>query len=292
MLGIDQKNILKRIRGRVLLNNVLKGLFFASTTIGLIFLALLLYRILTQGIGYLNSGFITSFPAPYPEEAGIFAGLIGSLLMIAIVAPVAIILGVGTAIFLEEYAYKNRWTKFIQINIQNLAGVPSIVYGLLGLTFFVYMLRLGYTLLAGGLTMSLLVLPVIVVAAQEAIRSVPSDIKEASYGMGASKWQTIRRVILPAALPGILTGTILALSRAIGETAPLIIVGAATALYTLPDSLLSKYTVMPIQIFNWTGRPQEEWQFVAAAGILVLLIVLLFMNAIAVFIRNKFQKRY
>ncbi|SEA97271.1 phosphate transport system permease protein [Thalassobacillus cyri] len=292
MSGIDEKNNLKRIRGRVILNNVLKGLFFVSTTIGLIFLALLLYRILTQGIGYLNSDFITSFPAPYPEEAGIFAGLIGSIMMIAIVAPVAITLGVGTAIFLEEYAYKNRWTKFIQINIQNLAGVPSIVYGLLGLTFFVYMLRLGYTLLAGGLTMALLVLPVIVVAAQEAIRSVPSDIKEASYGMGASKWQTIRRVILPAAIPGILTGTILALSRAIGETAPLIIVGAATALYTLPDSLLSKYTVMPIQIFNWTGRPQEEWQFVAAAGILVLLIVLLFMNAVAVFIRNKFQKRY
>lgn len=292
MPGIDEKNSLKRIRGRVLLNNVLKGLFFVSTTIGLIFLALLLYRILTQGIGYFNLGFISSFPAPYPEEAGIFAGLIGSIMMIAIVAPVAITLGVGTAIFLEEYAYKNRWTKFIQVNIQNLAGVPSIVYGLLGLTFFVYLLRFGYTLIAGGLTMALLVLPVIVVAAQEAIRSVPSDIKEASYGMGASKWQTIRRVILPAALPGILTGTILALSRAIGETAPLIIVGAATALYTLPDSLLSKYTVMPIQIFNWTGRPQEEWQFVAAAGILVLLIVLLFMNAIAVFIRNKFQKRY
>ncbi|MFG6114325.1 phosphate ABC transporter permease PstA [Halobacillus sp. MO56] len=292
MPGIDERNSLKRIRGRVLLNNVLKGLFFVSTTIGLIFLALLLYRILTQGTGYFNLGFISSFPAPYPEEAGIFAGLIGSIMMIAIVAPVAITLGVGTAIFLEEYAYKNRWTKFIQVNIQNLAGVPSIVYGLLGLTFFVYMLRFGYTLLAGGLTMALLVLPVIVVAAQEAIRSVPSDIKEASYGMGASKWQTIRRVILPAALPGILTGTILALSRAIGETAPLIIVGAATALYTLPDSLLSKYTVMPIQIFNWTGRPQEEWQFVAAAGILVLLIVLLFMNAIAVFIRNKFQKRY
>ncbi|WP_085508879.1 phosphate ABC transporter permease PstA [Thalassobacillus devorans] len=288
MLDTNQNNIQKRIRGRVLLNNVLKVLFFTSTTVGLIFLALLLYRVLTQGIGYLNGNFISNFPAPYPEEAGIFAGLIGSIMLIGIVAPVAIVIGVGTAIFLEEYAYKNRWTKFIQVNIQNLAGVPSIVYGLLGLTFFVYMLRFGYTLIAGGLTMALLVLPVIVVAAQEAIRSVPADIKEASYGMGASKWQTIRRVVLPAALPGILTGTILALSRAIGETAPLIIVGAATAIYTIPDSLLSKYTVMPIQIFNWTGRPQEEWQFVAAAGIIVLLIVLLLMNAIAVFIRNKF----
>ncbi|MFD1018762.1 phosphate ABC transporter permease PstA [Thalassobacillus hwangdonensis] len=292
MQMINHDSIQKRSGGRVLLNKVFKGLFFLSTTVGLIFLALLLYRVLTQGIGYLSTDFIMNFPAPFPEEAGIFAGLIGSMMMMGIVAPVAIIIGVGTAIYLEEYAPKNRWTTFIRVNIQNLAGVPSIVYGLLGLTFFVYMLQMGYTLIAGGLTMALLVLPVIVVAAQEAVRSIPNELKEASYGMGASKWQTVQRVILPAAVPGILTGTILSLSRAIGETAPLIIVGAATAIYTTPDSLFAKYTVMPIQIFNWTGRPQEEWQFVAAAGIIVLLAVLLLMNAIAVWIRNKFQKRY
>ncbi|MBM7552275.1 phosphate ABC transporter permease PstA [Thalassobacillus pellis] len=289
---INHQNIQKRSGGRVLLNKVFKVLFFLSTTVGLIFLSMLLYRVLTQGTGHLNWDFITNFPAPYPDKAGIFAGLIGSLMLMAIVAPITIIIGVGTAIYLEEYARKNRFTNFIQANIQNLAGVPSIVFGLLGLTFFVYLFQMGYTLIAGGLTMSLLVLPVIVVAAQEALRAVPNDVKEASYGMGASKWQTVLRVVLPAALPGILTGTILSLSRAIGETAPLIIVGAATAIYSIPDSLLSKYTVMPIQIYNWTGRPQEEWQLVAAAGIIVLLTVLLLMNAIAVWIRNKFQNRY
>ncbi len=216
----------------------------------------------------------------------------GSIFLISITAPVSIILGVSTALYLEEYAKQNRFTRFIQVNVQNLAGVPSIVFGLLGLTFFVYILELGYSLIAGALTMSLLVLPVIVVASQEAIRSVPKELREASIGMGATKWQTIWRIVLPASIPGILTGSILALSRAIGETAPLIIVGAAAAIYTIPDSFLSKYTVMPIQIWSWTSRPQEEWQYVAAAGIIVLLIILLCMNAIAVWIRNKFQNRF
>ncbi|ARI77050.1 phosphate ABC transporter permease PstA [Halobacillus mangrovi] len=291
MLGQNEQGIKKRMEGRVLINKIMMVLFFLATTVGLVFLALLFYRVLTQGIGYLSWDFISSFPAPYPEDAGIWAGLIGSILLMVIVAIVSVIIGVASAIYLEEYASQNKFTDFIRVNIQNLAGVPSIVFGLLGLTFFVYMFNYGYTLIAGGLTMALLILPVIVVASQEALRSVPSEIQEASYGMGASKWQTIARVILPAALPGILTGTIIALSRAIGETAPLIIVGAATAIFTLPDSLLAKYTVMPIQIYNWTGRPQEEWQFVAGAGIIVLLAILLLMNSIAVLIRNKFQRR-
>ncbi|KHE67281.1 phosphate ABC transporter permease PstA [Halobacillus sp. BBL2006] len=291
MLGQNEQGIKKRMEGRVLTNKIMMVLFFLATTVGLVFLALLFYRVLTQGIGYLSWDYIRSFPAPYPEEAGIWAGLIGSIMLMVIVAVVSVIIGVSSAIYLEEYASENKFTDFIRVNIQNLAGVPSIVFGLLGLTFFVYMFNYGYTLIAGGLTMALLILPVIVVASQEALRSVPSDIQEASYGMGASKWQTIARVILPAALPGILTGTIIALSRAIGETAPLIIVGAATAIFTLPDSLLAKYTVMPIQIYNWTGRPQEEWQFVAGAGIIVLLAILLLMNSIAVLIRNKFQRR-
>ncbi|SDI95223.1 phosphate ABC transporter permease PstA [Salimicrobium halophilum] len=282
----------KNLNGRVLKNRVMKTLFFSATVIALVFLVLLFYRVLSQGWGYLNWNYITSFPAPYPEEAGIWPGMIGSLMLMGVVAVVAVTIGISTAIYLEEYSPKNKLADFIRVNIQNLAGVPSIVFGLLGLTFFVYLFGIGYRLLAGGLTMALLILPVVVVSSQEALRSVPTEVKEASYGMGASKWQTIVRVILPAALPGILTGIILSLSRGIGETAPLIIVGAATAIYTLPDSLLSKYTVMPIQIYKWTARPQEEWQFVAAAGIIVLLIILLLMNAIAVWIRNKYQTRY
>lgn len=291
MFGQQEKEIKRRMEGRVTANKVMMVLFGLATAVGLIFLVLLFYRVLTQGIGYINWNFISSFPAPYPDEAGIYAGLIGSIMLMVIIAIVSVIIGVGSAIYLEEYAPKNKITEFIRINIQNLAGVPSIVFGLLGLTFFVYMFRFGYTLLAGGLTMALLILPVIVVASQEAVRSVPKEMKEASYGMGATKWQTISRVVLPAAIPGILTGTIIALSRAIGETAPLIIVGAAAAIYTLPESLLAKYTVMPIQIYNWTARPQEEWQYVAGAGIIVLLAVLLLMNSIAVLIRNKYQRR-
>ncbi|UFT97787.1 phosphate ABC transporter permease PstA [Radiobacillus kanasensis] len=289
---MSNNNNRSRLKRRVWKNQLFKSLFFLATMIGLVFLALLMYRVLNQGLGYLNIDFIKNFPAPYPDKAGMFAGIMGSVFLMLLIAPISIILGVSTALYLEKYAPKNRFTRFIQVNVQNLAGVPSIVFGLLGLTFFVYFFQFGYTLIAGVFTMSLLILPVIVVAAQEAIRSVPKELSEASIAMGATKWQTIWRIVLPASIPGILTGSILALSRAIGETAPLIIVGAATAIYTIPDSLLAKYTAMPIQIFNWTSRPQEEWQYVAGAGIIVLLIILLLMNAVAVWIRNKFQNRY
>jgi phosphate transport system permease protein len=291
MAMITEGKINGRIKKRRVINKIFKLLFFGATIIGLIVLGLLLYRILTQGFGNLSFDFVKNFPAPYADRAGIFAGLIGSLYLMGIVAICSITVGVCTAIYLEEYAKKGKISSFIQSNIQNLAGVPSIVFGLLGLTFFVYVLDMGYSLLSGGLTMSLLVLPVIVVSSQEAIRAVPNALKEASYGMGASKWQTIVRVVLPAAVPGMLTGSILALSRAIGETAPLLIVGAATAIYTLPDSVLGSYTAMPIQIYSWISKPGHEWQFVASAGIIVLLIVLLLMNTIAVLIRNKFQRR-
>ncbi|UOQ47443.1 phosphate ABC transporter permease PstA [Gracilibacillus caseinilyticus] len=281
-----------QIKSRVNINKIFKYLFIFAMALAMLFLAALIYRIVSQGMDYVSIDFLKNFPAPYIEEAGIFAGIMGSIFMMAITAPVSIIIGVSTALYLEEYAKQNKFTRFIQINVQNLAGVPSIVFGLLGLTFFVYIMGFGYTLIAGALTMSLLVLPVIVVSSQEAIRSVPQEIREASIGMGATKWQTIWRIVLPASIPGIITGAILALSRAIGETAPLIIVGAATAIYTIPDSFMSKYTVMPIQIYSWTARPQAEWQFVAAAGIIVLLVILLCMNAVAVWIRNKFQNRY
>lgn len=289
---IDKKAVQGRISKRLVKNQFFKVLFITATSFSLIVLGILLYRILTQGIGYINLEFFQNFASRRPEASGIKAALVGSLWLIAIVAPVSFILGVGCAIYLEEYAPKNKLTRFIQLNIANLAGVPSIVFGLLGLTVFVRTLGFGRSILAGGLTMSLLILPIIVVAAQEAIRAVPKELKEASFGMGATKWQTIRKIIFPAALPGILTGTILALSRAIGETAPLIVIGAFSFVAFLPENLLSGFTVLPIQIYNWTSRPQEEFQSVAAAGIIVLLGILIIMNSIAVFIRNKFQKRY
>ncbi|GMB07618.1 phosphate ABC transporter membrane protein 2 (PhoT family) [Thermolongibacillus altinsuensis] len=289
---VDKQKVVQNMMGRIIKNNFFKFIFFLSTLFGLIVLVVLLYRIFTQAIGWLDADFLQNFPSRRPERAGIKAGLVGSLWLMVIVAPVSLILGVGTAIYLEEYAKKNRFTDFIQTNISNLAGVPSIVFGLLGLTIFVRELGLGRSVLAAGLTMSLLVLPVIVVAAQEAIRAVPNQLREASYGMGATKWQTIYRIVLPAAIPGILTGSILALSRAIGETAPLVVLGIPTFIAYLPNGILDTFTVMPMQIYNWTGRPQEEFQHVAAAGIVVLLVVLIFMNSIAVFIRNKFQKRY
>ncbi|PFG13910.1 phosphate ABC transporter permease PstA [Bacillus sp. es.036] len=288
---VDQAKVKSKMQTRLAQNKILKGIFFGATMLALVVLVILLYRIFTQGIGYLDFQFFQNFASRFPEKAGIKAAFFGTLWMMAVIAPVALTIGVGTAIYLEEYAKKNKFTTFIQINISNLAGVPSIVFGLLGLTVFVRMLEMGRSVLAGGLTMSLLILPIIVVAAQEAVRSVPKELREASYAMGATKWQTIKKVVLPAAIPGILTGGILALSRAIGETAPLLMIGALTFVAYLPENFLSGFTVMPIQIFNWTSRPQTEFHDVAAAGIIVLLAMLLIMNSIAVLIRNKFSKR-
>lgn len=289
---IKQSQIIKNIPTRLLKNKFFTIIFLLATIVGLVVLAILLYRIFTQGIGYINWDFLNNFASRRPVDAGIKAAIMGTVWMMGVTAPISFILGVGTAIYLEEYARKNTFTKFIQMNISNLAGVPSIVFGLLGLTLFVRGLGLERSVLAGGLTMALLILPIIVVASQESIRAVPKEFREASFGMGATKWQTIRRVVLPSAIPGILTGNILALSRAIGETAPLIMIGALTYIAFVPENLMSQFTVMPIQIYNWTGRPQEEFQYVAAAGIIVLLAMLLIMNLIAVLIRNKFQKRY
>ncbi len=289
---INDEKVAKRTRFRLLKSTLSKWIFILATSVGLIVLGILIYRIFSQGFSYLDAEFFTSFASRRPEEAGIKAAIFGTVWLMAITGPVSIILGVGCAIYLELYAKKSRFTRFIQMNISNLAGVPSIVFGLLGLTVFVRMMEMGRSVLAGGLTMSLLILPIIVVASQEAIRAVPKELQEASYGMGATKWQTIRHVILPAAIPGILTGGILALSRAVGETAPLIMIGALTFVAFVPESIWSGFTVMPIQIFNWTSRPQAAFHEVAAAGIIVLLLMLLLMNSIAIIIRNKFSKRY
>lgn len=292
MTYIQHERVAQYAKRRRIKSTIFKALCFSATLLALGVLMILMYRMVTQGAGYVSFDFLQQFSSRFPEKAGVYAGLIGSIAMLAVIAPVSLLLGVGAAIYLEEYAPKNRMTSFIQMNIANLAGVPSIVFGLLGLTIFVRMLGMGKSILAAGLTMSLLILPVIIVAAQEAIRAVSPSLREASYGMGATKWQTIYKVVLPAAIPGILTGGILALSRAIGETAPLVVIGIPVIIQFLPANVLSQFTALPMLIFDWAKRPQEEFQYVAAAGILVLMVVLVCMNSIAVWIRHQFQRRY
>ncbi|MGI6125801.1 MAG: phosphate ABC transporter permease PstA [Planifilum sp.] len=280
-----------RIRLRRWKNRVAHGAFLLATLVGVIVLAVLLTDIFRKGWGWLDADFFNNFASRLPERAGIKAALWGSLWLIAVTAPLTFVFGVATALYLEEYAKKGWLSRFIQVNISNLAGVPSIVFGILGLTLFVRGLGLGQSVLAGALTMTLLVLPIVIVAAQEAIAAVPQSLRQASYAMGATRWQTVQKVVLPYAFPGILTGTILALSRAIGETAPLIMVGAVTFIAFTPDSVFDGFTALPIQIWNWTSQPKEEFHQLAAAGIIVLLAVLLSMNALAIYLRNKFQRR-
>jgi phosphate transport system permease protein len=262
-----------------------------STLVGIILLALLLWDILTRGLPWLNWDFLTHYPSRIPQRAGIKSALWGSIWLIILTAAFALPIGVSAAIYLEEYAPRSKLRKIIEINISNLAGVPSIVYGILGLALFVRGLALGRSLIAGALTMSLLILPIIIISSQEALRAVPNSLREASYGLGATKWQTIRHQVLPAALPWILTGNILALSRALGETAPLIMIGALTFVAFTPQTPLDPFTALPIQIFNWVSRPQAEFASLAATGIIVLLALLLTMNATAIILRNKYQKK-
>ncbi|MDF0727175.1 phosphate ABC transporter permease PstA [Cytobacillus sp. S13-E01] len=294
MKYVDATQVQKRMGSRLLTNRLAKILFLLSTLFGLLVLIILFYRVIAQSLGWIDFQFITNKLSTDPERAGIMGAIFGTLWLMVVVAPVTLFLGVGTAIYMEEYAKKGRLQSFIQTNISNLAGVPSIVFGLLGLTIFVRASDLGNIVLAGGLTMSLLVLPVVVVASQEAIRAVPGFLREASYGMGATKWQTIRTVVLPASIPGILTGVILAISRAIGETAPLVVIGIPALLIPLPDGIFDKFTVLPMQIYYWTidSALVDEYANLAAATILILLLVLLIMNSIAVIIRNKFQRRF
>jgi len=292
MKNISQEELSSKLTIRLKKNNLLKWLFLLATSFGLLVICVLLFCIMSQGYSHVSLDFLQNFASRFPEQAGIKAALIGSICLMAVVAPISMFLGICTAIYLEEYATKNKINEFIRMNISNLAGVPSVVFGLLGLTIFVRALALGNSILAAGFTMSLLILPVIIVASQEAIRSVPKEVREASYGMGATKWQTIVKIVLPAAVPGILTGSILALSRAIGETAPLVVIGVPVIIHFLPENLLSPFTALPMQIYDWAKRPQQEFQYVASAGIIILLALLFLMNSIAVLIRNKFQKRY
>ncbi len=281
---------LQHIQRRKRSNRIMHILFLFSTMIGIVTLGILLVQIIAKGSGWISLDFFTHFSSRFPEKSGIKAAFFGTLWLMLITAPLTFIIGVSTAIYLEEYA-KNTWlSRFIQTNISNLAGVPSVVYGLLGLTIFVRLFDLGRSLISGALTMTLLVLPVIIVAARESLKAVPNHQRNASLALGANPWQTILRVVLPSAMPGILTGSILSLSRAIGETAPLIVVGAASYIAFVPNSLFSDFTAMPIQIYSWAGRPEESFGQLAAAGIIVLLIMLLGMNLIAIMLRNKYQR--
>lgn len=275
----------------------IKGYLFlsalASTVLtAIVLLCVLLMEVSIKGFFWLDWQFLTSFPSRFPERAGILAPIAGSIWVILLTALFSVPLGVGAAIYLEEYAKKSRLGRIIEINISNLAGVPSIIYGLLGLVVFVRFFLLGRSVITAALTMTLVILPVIIVAAREALKGVPGSIREASYALGATRWQTIRAHVLPAALPGILTGVILALSRAIGETAPLIMTGAVAYVAFVPDGIFSAYTVLPIQIYDWAARPQEAFHEIAAAAIIVLLVLLLTLNAIAIFIRNHYQRKF
>ncbi|MFC4542381.1 phosphate ABC transporter permease PstA [Halosolutus amylolyticus] len=271
-----------------------RWLTLAAALLGIVALAALLANVAVDAVGWLTWDFLTGMPSfSNPYDAGFYPAIVGSIALMLLIALITFPLGVGAAIYLEEYASDGYLTRFIQLNIANLAGVPSVVYGLLGLGLFVGLLNLGFgTLLVAGFTVSLLILPIVIISAQEAIRSVPDSQRQASYGMGATKWQTIRNVILPRAMPGILTGTILALGRAIGETAPLIMIGAPTAVFGVPNSLFSKVSAMPMQIFTWADRPEMEFQYgVVAAGVVTLLVILLSINSIAILIRNRYQRR-
>ncbi len=254
-------------------------------------LGVLVATVWRDGADRLDWTFLTTFPSRRAESAGIYHAIVGSLYVIALTAAMALPVGVAAATYLEEYGGRSRLARFIELNIANLAAVPSIIYGLLGLGLFVRTMNMGRSVLAGAATLALLALPVVILSTREALRTVPSSIREGSYALGATKWQTIWYQVLPMSLPGILTGLILALSRAIGETAPLITIGALTYIPFAPDSIWSAFTVLPIQIFNWVSRPQAAFKENAAAGILVLLALLLTMNAIAIVLRDRYQRK-
>jgi len=284
----------QRLKKRHQISAAFELFCLSVTCLAVAILGILILEVTLLGLPWLNFDFLTRFPSRFPEKAGILAGLAGTLWLVTLTAAIAIPIGVLAAVYLEEYAKPGRVSTFITINIANLAGVPSIVYGIIGLAIFVRFFGLDRSVLAGAMTMSLLILPVIIIASREAIKAVPSSLRQVAFALGATRWQVTRDHVLPQAMPGILTGVILALSRAIGETAPLIMIGALTYIAFVPEGPMDEFTALPIQIYNWTSRPQEAFHELASAGIIVLLLVLLIMNATAVWIRycgskNKFM---
>jgi phosphate transport system permease protein len=283
--------------GRRPLGDKVRGTLFyilllISVAVGFILLFTLLADVLQKGVGYLDETFFTQPSSSNPQNAGARPAILGTIYLMILLLVMVVPIGVGTAIYLEEYANRERWyNRFLELNIQNLAAVPSIVYGILGLAFLVRGIGLGRVLLAGALILTLLVLPTVIVASREAIRAVPDSIRQGAFALGATQWQVVSRQVLPAAIPGIATGSILALARAIGETAPLLLVGALTYVAVNP-TLMGSFTALPIQIYQWIARPQDEFRLLAAAGIIVLLVILLTMNAFAIWLRNRYQRRW
>ncbi len=272
-------------------DNLFRYAAFAFTVFALLVLAALLIDIISNGIGRINWSFFTNLPSRHPEKAGIYTALAGMLTLLFLTIIFSLPIGILAGVYLQEYARKNRFAKILEINIANLAGVPSIIYGILGLQLFVRTAGLGNSLIAGALTLALLILPIIIVSTREAIRAVPDSLREASYGMGATKWQTTSRVVIPSALGGILTGIILSISRAVGETAPLLVIGALVYVPFIPEGPNDQFTTLPIQIFNWISRPQKGFVIDAAAGIIVLLLITFLLNGVAIYIRNKWNKK-
>ena len=274
-----------------LVDQVFKYVAMAFTIFALVILLVLLIDIFSSGLERINWSFFTSLPSRFAEKSGIMTALAGMMSLLFFTIIISLPVGVLAGIYLQEYGKKNKFAKFIEINISNLAGVPSVIYGILGLTLFVRILNMGNSLIAGALTLTLLILPIIIVSTREAIKAVPDSLREASYGMGATKWQTTSKVVLPSALGGILTGIILAVSRAIGETAPLLVIGALVYVPFIPEGPNDQFTTLPIQIFNWTTRPQAAFIVNAAAGIIVLLLITFLLNGISIYIRNKWYKK-
>ena len=284
------KNFNPRLARRKMVGGIYYVVFLAAVMVSIVSLFVLLTQTAIEGLPWLDFDFLTNYMSRKPELAGIKAAVMGTIITIVFTALFTVPVGVGAAIYLEEYAPKNRLTQIIEINISNLAGVPSVVYGLLGLGVFVQLMSLGKVVLAGALTLGLLVLPIVILASREAIRAVPNEYRLGAFALGADQWQVIKGAVLPSALPGILTGTILALSRAVGEAAPILVISGLVYVTFVPGPL-DRFTVLPLQIFTWVGRPQEEFRSLAAAGIIVLLVILLSMNAAAVLLRNKYQTR-
>ncbi|WP_324721877.1 phosphate ABC transporter permease PstA [Salinimicrobium sp. HB62] len=282
------------------MNNIKKNRIFdqlfkfwgiACTFLGLVLLIIFIGSIFIDGIQRIDWDFITNLPSRKAERAGIYTALMGSVWILLLTTIIALPIGIAAAIYLEEYAKESKLASLLEVNISNLAGVPSIIYGLLGLEVFVRILQMGASVLAGSFTLALLILPIVIVSTREALKAVPKSIRDASFAMGASKWQTISKQLLPASFGGILTGIILALSRAVGETAPLIVIGALAYVPFAPASPMDEFSVLPIQIFNWISRPQHGFEVNAAAAIIILLLITFIMNSIAVYFRNRWQKR-
>ena len=287
-----EKMTIDNLKIRKLKDKVFRYLFFSCIIFCIVFLVLLLFGIIKQGIRWMSFDFLTNFPSKIrPQRAGVYPALLGSLWLVGLVGLMTIPVGVGAAIYLEEYSNKkSKLYNFLEVNISNLAGVPAIVYGLLGLALFSRMKGFRGSILAGAVTLSLMVLPVVIVSSREAIKAVPNILREAAYGLGLTRWQMIKAVVLPYASPGIFTGIILSLSRALGEAAPLLVVGAASYVTRIPNGIMSRYTALPIQIYQWSGMPKKEFQELAATGIIVLLAILLSANTLAIVLRNKYQK--